>query len=97
MLISGKLVRDRMVTCWPSIATDINNAGGLYMDKPVVEDGNLITSRKIDDVPHYVSASFSVSFQDGYDPSVLSEGANSARCISARAQRRSSRLALRSA
>ena len=56
MLISANVVRDRMVTCWPSIAVDIKNAGGLYMDKPVVEDGNLITSRKIDDVPHFSEA-----------------------------------------
>ena len=50
LLISAKAVRDKMITCWPSIAIDIKNAGGLYIDKPVVEDGNLITSRKIDDV-----------------------------------------------
>ena len=53
MLISANVLRDRMVTCWPSIAVDIKNAGGLYMDKPVVEDGNLITSRKTDDVPAF--------------------------------------------
>jgi protease I len=56
MLISAKLVSDRMVTCWPSIAVDIKNAGGLYMDKPVIEDGILITSRKIDDVPAFSQA-----------------------------------------
>ena len=56
MLISANVIRNRMVTCWPSIAVDIKNAGGLYMDKPVVEDGNLITSRKIDDVPHFSEA-----------------------------------------
>lgn len=56
MLISARLVRDRMVTCWPSIAVDVKNAGGLYMDKPVVEDGNLITSRKIDDVGAFSDA-----------------------------------------
>ena len=50
LLISAQVVRDRMITCWPSIASDIKNAGGLYIDKPVVEDGNLITSRKIDDI-----------------------------------------------
>ena len=56
MLISAKVVRDRMITCWPSIAIDVKNAGGLYMDKPVVEDGNLITSRKIDDVGPFSDA-----------------------------------------
>jgi protease I len=41
------------LTCWPSIAVDVKNAGGLYVDKPVVVDGNLITSRKPDDLPAF--------------------------------------------
>ena len=56
LLISARVVRDRMITCWPSIAIDIKNAGGLYLDKPVVEDGNLITSRKIDDIVPFSNA-----------------------------------------
>lgn len=56
MLISANVVRDRMITCWPSIAIDVKNAGGLYVDKPVVEDGNLITSRKSTDVPLFSKA-----------------------------------------
>jgi protease I len=56
MLISAKALRGRTVTCWPSIAIDVMNAGGLYIDKPVVEDGNLITSRKPDDVPVFNDA-----------------------------------------
>jgi protease I len=51
LLISANVLRGRTLTCWPSIAIDVKNAGGLYVDKPVVEDGNLITSRKPDDVP----------------------------------------------
>ena len=50
LLISANAVRGRTLTCWPSIAIDVKNAGGFYVDKPVVEDGNLITSRKPDDV-----------------------------------------------
>ena len=50
LLISADVLRGRTLTCWPSIAIDVKNAGGLYVDKPVVEDGNLITSRKPDDV-----------------------------------------------
>jgi protease I len=50
LLISADAIRGRTLTCWPSIAVDVKNAGGLYVDKPVVEDGNLITSRKPDDV-----------------------------------------------
>ena len=56
MLISAGALRGRTLTCWPSIATDVKNAGGLYVDKPVVEDGNLITSRKPDDVPQFNEA-----------------------------------------
>ena len=44
VLISANVLRGRMVTCWPSIAIDVKNAGGLYVDKPVVEDGNGCTA-----------------------------------------------------
>lgn len=50
VLISANALRGRTVTCWPSIAIDVKNAGGLYVDRPVVRDGNLITSRKVDDL-----------------------------------------------
>jgi protease I len=50
LLISASALRGRTLTCWPSIAIDIKNAGGRYGDRPVVEDGNLITARKSDDV-----------------------------------------------
>jgi protease I len=56
LLISADALRGRTLTCWPSIAIDVKNAGGLYVDKPVVEDGNLITSRKPDDVPAFSEA-----------------------------------------
>jgi PfpI family intracellular protease len=56
LLISAGALRGRTLTCWPSIAIDVKNAGGLYVDKPVVEDGNLITSRKPDDVPMFSEA-----------------------------------------
>src|SRR5881409_3262037 len=56
LLISADALRGRTLTCWPSIAIDVKNAGGLYVDKPVVEDGNLITSRKPDDLPVFSEA-----------------------------------------
>jgi protease I len=56
LLISSNSLRGRTLTCWPSIAIDVKNAGGRYVDKPVVEDGNLITSRKVDDVPVFSEA-----------------------------------------
>ena len=56
LLISVKAVAGRTITCWPSIAIDIKNAGGRYVDRPVVEDGCVITARKADDVPHFAAA-----------------------------------------
>jgi protease I len=56
VLISADALRGRTLTCWPSIAVDVKNAGGLYVDRPVVQDGNLITSRKPDDVPVFSKA-----------------------------------------
>jgi protease I len=56
VLISANVLQGRTLTCWPPIAIDVKNAGGLYVDKPVVEDGNLITSRKPDDVPVFSDA-----------------------------------------
>ena len=56
LLISSNSLKGRTLTCWPSIAIDVKNAGGRYVDKPVVEDGNLITSRKPDDVPVFSDA-----------------------------------------
>jgi protease I len=54
VLISAGALRGRTLTCWPSIAIDVKNAGGLYVDRPVVDDGGLITSRKVDDVAQFV-------------------------------------------
>jgi protease I len=56
LLISANAVRGRTITCWPSIAIDVKNAGGLYVDKPVVIDGPVITSRKPDDIPFFSDA-----------------------------------------
>ncbi len=65
VLISANALRGRTLTCWPSIAIDVKNAGGLYVDKPVVEDGNLITSRKPDDVPWFSEAILRALAQGG--------------------------------
>lgn len=56
VLINANVLKGRTLTCWPSIAVDVKNAGGRYVDRPVVEDGNLITSRKVDDLPAFTSA-----------------------------------------
>ncbi|MCJ7426622.1 MAG: type 1 glutamine amidotransferase [Dehalococcoidales bacterium] len=56
LLISANIVRGRKVTSWPSIAVDLENAGADWVDAPVVQDGNLITSRKPADLPRFNKA-----------------------------------------
>ena len=50
-LIEADAVRGHTMTSWPSLKTDLKNAGAEWVDKPVVVDGNLVTSRKPDDIP----------------------------------------------
>lgn len=53
LLISADIVRGRRVTSWPSLAVDLRNAGADWIDAPVAQDGNLITSRKPADLPKF--------------------------------------------
>ena len=56
MLAEADVVRGKTVTSWPSIKTDLVNAGAEWVDQEVVEDGNLITSRKPDDLDAFTKA-----------------------------------------
>lgn len=56
LLIEADLVHDRTVTGWPSIHTDLENAGADVVDQEVAIDGNLITSRKPEDIPAFTQA-----------------------------------------
>ena len=56
LLVEADVVRGRRVTSWPSIRTDLRNAGGDVVDEEAVTDGNLVTSRKPDDVPAFTDA-----------------------------------------
>jgi deglycase len=53
MLVEADVVRGRKVTSWPSLKTDIQNAGGEWVDEEVVVDSGLVTSRKPDDLPAF--------------------------------------------
>jgi protease I len=53
MLVEAGVVRGRKVTSWPSLETDIRNAGGEWVDQEVVVDAGLVTSRKPDDLPAF--------------------------------------------
>ena len=56
LLVETGIAKDRDVTSWPSVRTDLENAGGRWRDEAVVEDGNLITSRKPEDIPAFSRA-----------------------------------------
>ena len=53
VLIDAGVVRGRSLTSWPVIKTDVRNAGGNWVDKEVVVDNGLVTSRKPDDIPAF--------------------------------------------
>lgn len=56
LLAEADIVDGKRVTSWPSIRTDLENAGADVVDEEVVVDGNLITSRKPDDIPAFSKA-----------------------------------------
>jgi protease I len=55
-LIEAGGVKGRKMTSWPSLKTDLTNAGAKWVDEQVVADGPLVTSRKPDDLPAFVAA-----------------------------------------
>ena len=56
LLVEADLLRGRTATSWPSIRTDLRNAGADVVDRPAVTDGNLVTSRNPDDVEAFTDA-----------------------------------------
>lgn len=57
LLITADVLRGRQLTGYQSIVQDIKNAGGRYLDKAVVVDGNLVSSRHPGDLPAFIKAS----------------------------------------
>jgi protease I len=53
LLVEADALRGRTITSWPSLETDVKNAGGAWVDKPVQLDQKLLTSRKPDDLPAF--------------------------------------------
>jgi|SRR5580658_6703976 protease I len=64
MLVEADVVRGRAVTSWPSVKTDLRNAGAKWLDMEVVTDHGLVTSRKPDDIPAFNRKMIEV-FADG--------------------------------
>lgn len=56
LLVEADVVKGKTVTAWPSVRTDLANAGGTVVDQEVAVDGNLITSRNPDDIPAFTKA-----------------------------------------
>lgn len=56
LLVEADVVRGRTVTAWPSIRTDLRNAGATVIDEPAVTDGRIVTSRMPDDVEAFTAA-----------------------------------------
>ena len=54
ILISTGLLKNRTATCYPGIRDDLINAGANYKNEPVVVDGNLVTSRRPEDLPYFM-------------------------------------------
>jgi protease I len=53
MIVEADKARGRRMTSWPSVRTDLRNAGAEVVDQEAVVDGNLVTSRKPDDIPAF--------------------------------------------
>ena len=56
LLVEADVLQGKRATSWPSIRTDLRNAGAEVVDEAAVSDGNIITSRKPDDVPAFTEA-----------------------------------------
>lgn len=63
-LVEADLVRGRTVTSWPSLMTDLKNAGAIWVDREVVVDRGLVTSRKPDDLPAFIGKAIE-EFREG--------------------------------
>jgi protease I len=64
ILVEADVVRGLTMTSWPSLQTDIRNAGGTWVDQEVVSDSGIVTSRKPDDIPAF-SKKMIEGLQDG--------------------------------
>lgn len=56
LLVSSGVVAGKDITAYESLKDDLTNAGANYQDEPVVRDGDIITSRKPDDIPAFAQA-----------------------------------------
>lgn len=74
VLVSAGLVENRTMTSWPTLQDDIRNAGGNWVDREVVVDGNWVSSRKPDDIPAFCRSMIDVLHQKRAGASPLGRG-----------------------
>jgi protease I len=74
MLVEADVVRGRTLSAWPSLKTDIRNAGGTWVDEPVHTENGLVTSRKPADLPQF-NAKIIEEFAEGRHQAGLTGGA----------------------
>jgi protease I len=60
MIIEAGAAKGRKIASWPSLKTDLRNAGAEWVDEPAVVDGNLVSSRKPDDIPAFNRAAIQI-------------------------------------
>ena len=77
-LVEADVVKGRKLTSWPSLQTDIRNAGGNWVDEEVVVDGGLISSRKPDDLSAFC-ATILEEFAEGEDAEQAEKTATASR------------------
>jgi protease I len=65
IMISAGIVKGRAMTCVPSIGIDLANAGAVYVDRPLVVDGNIATSRTPRDMDQFVAGALEVFGKQG--------------------------------
>ncbi len=70
LLVETGCVRDRKMTSWPSLRTDIVNGGGTWVDQAVVRDELLVTSRKPADIPKFNDAAIALFAEKNAKPSL---------------------------
>ena len=63
-LVEADVVRGRRIASWPSLKTDLRNAGAQWVDEPVVVDQGIVSSRKPDDIPQF-NAKMIEEFREG--------------------------------
>jgi protease I len=77
-LIDAGVVKGRTVTSWPSLQTDLRNAGANWVDEEVVVDNGLVTSRKPDDLPAFCSKLVEEFAEGRHERQMASSGASQA-------------------